>query len=528
MSPAVLSIFANLLMLTVPVYVLVVYDKVLMSQNFNTLLWMSLLALTSMIFYIFFDALKKIILKRKAIENEYKDIKSILENLDIMAQENKSGNDLIFKDVKTITIFTQQFKSLAYDFPWILIFLFVIYLLHPLLGFVSIGITAMLVLMSYINLKQDADTDLLKVENFSSALIKRPNFVLDFNNKKHILKWWKEHYENLQNNKRSLKFLTNLGLSLHNSIKLGASLLIIGAGAYLVIIQEITPGAMIAASMISGRILGPADQIFRYLKERQQYKESQERLKRFKEVLKLFPSSEDKQVISNNAIKIKDGALFNKSGKLLLQLGNLNIPKNKTIAVSGESESGKTLLLEILGGRQILSKGNMFLSDLDVKTIDKSQITFSESGKNLFPGTFTQNIFGFDKNIPNNTYDDLLSRFNLKEFFSTLPKGLDTQVEEVPSYLMTSGIKSKLRMASCFNTEQTIKIIDDIEFGSDAKITEIVKTEILNEKKKGNTIIFSCHNRNMVDVADILIILENKSIKNVIDLESERKKTNGK
>mgnify|MGYP001089931524 CR=1 FL=1 len=522
-SVILFSIVSNLLLLVIPIYTIVVYDKILMASSYNTLIWISFIAVIALTIYGLLESLKTTIIRREAIANEKNTLDSVAENLDILAQNNAANLEEIQADIKSITSYEYNIRSLGYDIPWAFIFLFLMYLLHPYLFLVVLIISLIVVTISLS--KQPPQGKVLDFDRLFQFLLKKPSHVFNFDSKNHLSEVLDTAFKKDIKSRTDIGFQENLLTSISKTLKVSSSVFIIATGAFLVIQQEISAGSMIAASMITSRILSPIEHIGVYFRNRKKYMVTHSKIKKMLGAIKKFNNSDEQVKIQDTSIKASNIKYFSQTGEPVMAINNLDIQGNKIIAISGGSGSGKTTLLKILSGIINPQSGSIQLGQIDLKKIDKNDLIFVESKHSLFPGTIKENLTGFSKNIDMNNFSNtLIDHFKIKKDIFKLPKNINTQVEDIPKFMFTSGFHAAFKLIYAFCNNKKIRVIDDVEQGLDFDGLAEFKKLAVTSKNNGGSILFVCHHKNLLDIADILIIVNNGAISKVVNLEAEREK----
>ena len=514
------SIFSNALLLLVPVYTLVIYDKILSTYNLSTLEWITFFAVLLILIYGLLEGLKQTILKRIAVNNEQNTTSLLLSQVDSLAQENAKSSEQVLGDIKKLAQYKSTLEPLIYDIPWAFIFIGLMFVLHPVLGYVMSVITITALALTYLSNKEDDTSDANILSQKTAYTFRYPQFLFLFKSIDHFTEWWNQEYKKATSNKNITKLWTNLASSLHKALRVGSSIAILATGATLVIYGEITPGTMIAGSMISGRVLTPLDHIWKIIRERNKTNEIKQKIKKFEQALREMNKNSSSIEPENQIIKLEKINLKNIDGTLALRDISFEIPANKIVAISGETGSGKTVLLKTLSGMIKPSSGMATLGNADLFKINKSYLHYSPLNFSLAPVTIEENLIGMEKN--NEERDILVESTGLRPFLSKLQKGYLSHSSEIPPQLLTSGTLAKIRTCLGFSGQKKIRTFDDIDCGMDLFTINAFKKLALTAKSRGETVIYSSHHKSMLDIADLLIVLKEGTVANIIDLKATK------
>ena len=260
----IFSCFVNLLQLTIPLYMLQVFDRVLASQGYDTLIFLTLLAVFALIIMGVLDAVRsKVLIK----VSHWLDNKLSPEAFVRSAETTIQGNPYTQQsmvDIGKVRDFLCGNDILAMvDAPWAVIYVAVIYLLHPILGFVATIGLLLLLIVSVVNevvtrrLSESSAKDNMASQSFVMSTLRNAEAVQAMGMLDSILcKWFSKNEEVIE--KKNIVSSRSISLlSLAKILRMMLQVSILGMGAYLVVANQFTPGAMIAASILTGRAMAP-------------------------------------------------------------------------------------------------------------------------------------------------------------------------------------------------------------------------------------------------------------------------------
>ena len=262
------SMVINMLMLTGPMFMLQIYDRVLTSYSVPTLIGLSAIAVGLYLFYGALEALRSRILARVG-ENLDNHLTSSAFDLHVTlpyAAGIKGGQVEPMRDLDRI----RQFVSGAgvnaiFDSPWMPLYLFVVYLFHPLLclvGVIGVGIIASLILINEFTTRASVErlseheprrNEMLRTRRDNAEVILAMGMIDD------IAKRWREANGTYLESARRAADRSSFFTSMIRMFRFGLQSAVLGFGAYMVIQDEMSPGAMIAASIITSRAVAPIE-----------------------------------------------------------------------------------------------------------------------------------------------------------------------------------------------------------------------------------------------------------------------------
>ena len=264
---ALFSMFANLLMLTGPMYMLQVYDRVLGSKSYETLIALSLLVLFLYGIMGILDFTRGRIMARVGAR-----FQSALDRrvFDAVIRKSAVAPDLQtqsgLNDLESIQRFITSPVLLAFfDLPWTPIFIAGIFLFHPMLGWMAIGGAVLLILITLLNQflsrrpQQAAGIAGQQATTMSNQISEEAEMVQAMGMRDAAFTRWEKSRNIALTNQIKATDVSGGFSSLTKTLRLFLQSAMLGLGAYLVLQNEMTPGAMIAGSILLGRALAPVE-----------------------------------------------------------------------------------------------------------------------------------------------------------------------------------------------------------------------------------------------------------------------------
>jgi len=348
---ALFSFFINALVLTVPIYTLQVFDRVLASHSLETLFYMTVIAVFALFIYGSLFYIRALIFARIAqwLSNQLYIIFFTQET--DKAGINGKKSPILFQSIKQLSQFLSSSMPLSLlDFPWIFIFIALLFYLNSAIGWLALIGTGLLSLIALVEfyltrsntLKISRDEAKLGLHIQESLLaaetVKGLNLFDNLLNK--LIKQQKETLPEQKHLVNIHYFCT----SLSQFIRVTLQIFIIGLGGYFILQQKFTPGMMIAASIIFSRSIVPAEQLLSnwslLIKTYQAYKTLKQAVlpKRMveRDMGKTTPSPLSLSKVSFAYPKQSHPALFDI---------NFRLNPGELLIILGETGSGKSTLL---------------------------------------------------------------------------------------------------------------------------------------------------------------------------------------
>lgn len=515
-----LSLLANLLLLTSSIYMLQIFDRVLSSGSLGTLTWLSVIAVSALVVFGLLELSRRKILSAIGswVESELsgKVMKRSIE------ARLKSGNtDADVSDVADIRGFLSGDAILAFlDAPWTPAFLFLIWLMHPVLGFIGIIAAILLFLIAVANdvltREKQAQTanHLRKVRSDASVFVEHAETLAALGMIQQSTERWKARRDAVDVESDWAKSLALLFLSASRTIRMIVQVSILGAGAYLVLVAELTPGGMIAASIILSRALSPVERAISAWRGYGSYKEAKSNLR------KLFEQTGE--TTERIELERPAGALnvnglryhAPQTGEAILKNISLSLEPGTTLAIIGASGSGKSSLCKCLVGAWPPTFGTVRIDGADISDWNSNSlgqyIGYLPQTVRLFSGTISENIARL-KEPDNQSILSATKMVGAHEMILGLPEGYETETGPF-SDLLSGGQKQRIAMARALYGDPSIVVFDEPDTSLDGNGDLALAGMIKNLKESGKTVIFISHTPTLLRFADKVAVLKNGEI----------------
>nr|WP_255475164.1 ATP-binding cassette domain-containing protein [Pseudocitrobacter sp. 73] len=374
------SCVINMLMLAPAIYMLQVYDRVLVSKNTTTLLMLTLLIFGLYIVIGLIESARASVMVRLGNRLDVK-LNQLVFNAafkrKIIAGDNNPAQALAELDqVRQFLSGNSLFALL--DIPWTPFYLLIAFLVHPLLGYLSAGgiiILFALTLFSEISTKRVIQQAHALTINNGSKLNKQLQNAdaIEAMGMLPTLKndWLEQHNKVLVLQTQIADKTAHLS-GLSRFVRILLQSVALGAGALLVIKGEITPGLMIAASIILGRVLNPVEQVIGSWKQFVQFRGAWQQLTT---LLKSYPAAKAVLTLPRPTGKISVENVFAAPPGLsspTLRNISFQLDAGEVLGIIGPSASGKTSLAKLLVGVWGTLSGKVRLDGADICQWDKA------------------------------------------------------------------------------------------------------------------------------------------------------------
>jgi ATP-binding cassette, subfamily C, bacterial len=514
---ALFSLFVNVLMLTMPIYLFQISDRVLTSRSLDTLLMLSGLALGLLATMSLLDILRRQILGRLAASMEVILGGPILAGIVMAAPTGEGGNVQALRSLHQVRSFlSSPTMLLLFDAPLSPFYFGVIFLIHPELG--AIVLTAGVVLFAIAVLNQTATAGPLgkagsfasKADTHAESLARNAQVInaMGMLNES-ILHWGREQAQALalQLNAHDRNFWIG-GAS--KFARLVTQIAILGWGAHLALNGSLTGGMMIAASIIAGRALQPLEGMIEGWRSVIQTRSAYARVRATLEGLQ---KEKSKLRLPRPAGKLAvERLLYIPSGTREPVLNGISFTLNagESLAIVGPSGSGKSTLARILVGCLFPTAGRVSLDGTELRNWDRRQFGeftgYLPQEVELFPGSIKENICRLRTDLPDRDIYDAAGVAGVHDMVCQLAAGYETVLDRNGAPL-SGGQKQRIALARAFFGSPSFIVLDEPNSNLDAVGEQALADAMKKAKERGVTIVLITQRPALLNSVDKVLIL---------------------
>jgi ATP-binding cassette subfamily C exporter for protease/lipase len=516
------SFFINMLMLVPSIYMLQVYDRVLMSRNETTLLMLTLIVIGLYMLMGLLELARSRVLVRVSAKLDTKlNSRIFTAAFEHKLRLGKGNPGQSLSDLTNVRQFLTGNGLFAFfDAPWTPIFLVVIFLFHPLLGLLALIGAIILFSLAWateaVTRKPMAEANNLAVASgsFANNNLRNAEVIEAMGMLGNLISRWYERQE---------KFLRLQGLaserasvisSITKFARISLQSLILGSGALLAIDGTITPGTMIAASILMGRALAPVEMAIGTWKQLISARAAYHRLD---QMLADFPARQPGMSLPVPQGKVSVENLIAtppSSQHVILKGVNLQINAGEVVGVIGPSASGKSTLARLLVGVWPAASGKVRLDGADVYSWNKEElgphIGYLPQDIELFDGTIAENIARFGDVDPESVVE-AARLAGVHEIILRFPKGYDTPIGEAGSAL-SGGQRQRIALARALYGNPVLIVLDEPNSNLDEAGEGALVQAVRELKQRGKTVVLITHRTSILAVVDKLMVLADGSL----------------
>lgn len=420
-AAAIFSAVVNILMLTGSMYMLQVYDRVLTGRSIQTLIALTVLVLGLYVLQGALDYLRTVLLARVGAEVDRRMSGPVFDAV-LRTQIRRDRDGDPSQPTRDLDVFrgflTSGGPSALFDLPWLPFYLLVCFLLHPVLGWtVLIGAVVLMILTLWTEIRskeplQAYVTSAGRRHMWLENCRKNAETIQALGMRGMVRRRWSDrHDEMVVAQTRSSDATSGLGTA-SKTFRFAFQSIILGVGAYLVILQQASPGVMIAASILAGRALAPIEMAIAQWKN---FVAARQAYHRLSAILSEPPAPRTELPKPHLGVQVRDLTVVPPgTRRVALQGISFTARAGDAVAVIGPSAAGKSSLARALVGVWPAARGDVRI-DGALLTHWKDEdlgrfVGYLPQEVDLFDGTLAENIARFD---PQATSEDVIGAAKL-------------------------------------------------------------------------------------------------------------------
>ena len=513
----VFSMVVNLMMLVPTLYMLQVYDRVLVSRNELTLLAVSLIALFLLAVMAVADWSRSRVLVRASVRfDEQLSTRVFNASFESYLSQSAAGPSRALQDLLHIRQFlTGQGVFALFDAPWTPIYLVVVFLLHPALGVLALFFALVQAGVAWYGQRrtvapaeatQRAAQD---VAVFLQSKLRNAEVVEAMGMVDHLRRRWRQWQAAFLARSGESQAVTDRVAAWSKFVRYSQQSLSLGAGALLVIDGQLSAGAMIASNLLMTRALAPIDQLVGSWRAFATTRNAYERLER---LLEEFPERDPNlaRVAPRGAVTLRGvTAVARGREKPILEDIAFSVPAGSMTVVLGPSGSGKSTLARVLVGIWPQVGGEVLLDDLPLAGWDRNELGrhlgYLPQDIELFDGSIAENIARF-REVDSEQVIQAARMTGLHEMILRFPKGYDTPIGEA-GRLLSGGQRQRIGLARAVYGEPALVVLDEPNANLDEAGEAALIATLKQLKAAGKTVFLIVHRSAALALADRVLVL---------------------
>jgi ATP-binding cassette subfamily C protein len=514
------SIFVNLLMLTGPLYMLQVYDRVLGSRSEATLVALSVLVAFLFLAMGILDHVRGRIMARigARIQDrlDRRVFSAALRRLTI-----QPGDPVALaaqRDLEAVQrLWASPVLLAIFDIPWTPLFIAAIFIFHPMLGWLAVAGGIFLVIVTVMNQRmtqgplQRTNAATMRAEMMSDAIKQESELIQALGMTEAAFDRWQKARAAALAQGMEAGDLAGSFSSVSKTFRMFLQSAMLGLGAYLVLQGELSAGAMIAGSILMGRALAPIEQA---VGQWAVVTRAQEGRTRLAELLTRQPVEPPRTALprpraileAQNLTVVPPG-----ESQAVLRMVNFRLEPGQALGIIGPSGAGKSSLARAIigiwrpaGGKVRLDGASLDQYDPDVLG---SYIGYLPQRITLFEGTIAENIARLQSAPDPAKVVAAAQKAAAHDMIIKLPDGYDTRVAALGGRL-SGGQIQRIGLARALYDDPVILVLDEPNSNLDNDGSVALNLAIRSAKAEGRSVIIMAHRPAAIQECDTLLVLE--------------------
>lgn len=519
----IFSFVANALLLSVPIYLFQVSDRVLSSRSLDTLLMLTAIIVGLLFVHTLIDIARRIVLMRTAAQVESRLGAPVLA---AAARASQGGSSMEFQrlgDLQQIRSFvTGPTLMTLCDLPVAPLYLGTLFLIHPHFGYIVTGTAMILGLIAWLTKRftavpfAQANVHAARANLQADALARNAQVINAMGmTPEGVMLWGRETAASLK--AQVLAQDRNVfAAGVSKFVRLLTQITILGWGAFLALQGGLSAGMIIAASIIGARALGPIEGAIEGWKNVISARSAYDRIR---------------YLLQNSPLNIARLELPRPTGlltvervlyvpppqkKVILNGISFELKPGESLAIVGSSGAGKSTLARMLVGSVMPTAGAVRLDRMDLRNWNMRQfgasIGYLPQDVQLFPGTVKANIARMRGDATDEAIFDAAEIADVHGLISQLPGGYETFVS-MDGTPLSGGQKQRIGLARAFFGDPKLVVLDEPNSNLDTAGEQALAASLARAKNREITVIAVTQRPSLLRNVDKILVLEKGSVK---------------
>jgi len=515
------SMFINILVLTVPLYMLQIFDRVLASESRETLVYLSLIALGAVFTLGLLELMRSRILVRVSSWIEQHLASEAFERSVAATLHGKPYRTEALRDLGQLRSFLAGSGIFAlFDAPWIPIFLFAVFLLHPVIGIIAAAGALLLFLFAVLNELvirtpwRVANQAAMRSMQRAEATARNAEAIDAMGMMPAVVARWLATNREVLQHQAAASDRAGAFVALSKFWRLAVQVAVLGAGAFLAVEQELTAGGMIAGSILTSRALAPVDHSIGTWKQvvgaRAAYVRLRSMFRSIPPRVRSMPLPPPHGHITVERLAFA----YAGSGASALRGITFEILPGEALAVVGPSAAGKSTLARLLVGVWPPSSGTVRLDGADVSLWDRADfgryVGYLPQDVELFAGTVRDNIARMG-NTPPGAVVHAAKMAGVHDMILRLPLGYETEIGEGGAVL-SGGQRQRIALARALLGRPRLLVLDEPNSNLDSDGEQALSDAIQAVRDDGGAVVIIAHRPSLLEHVDKILVLRDGRI----------------
>lgn len=513
------SAAVNVLMLTPIIYMLTVYDRVVASGSLSTLAMLTILMVCLLMAVGGFEWVRSMILVSASNQLETSLRKRVSDATfkRALMSGGMVANAQPLSDLTSLRQFLTGNGLFAFfDAPWFPVYIGVMFMFHPWFGVAGILSGIVMVALAYANeastntLLKEASAESNKASSRFQGSLRNAEVVAAMGMTENIRRRQDELFDNVLDKQTRASRKAGMLSGVSKSFRMIVQSLLLGLGAYLALNQEISPGMMIAGSLLLGRALAPIDLLVGTWKG---FSLARAQYARLTELLEHIPAVDESMSLPAPEGKLEAEQVSVAppgSQSLVVRSVSFELAPGEALGVVGPSASGKSTLARALLGIWPTHGGKVRLDGADIASWNREElgphIGYLPQDIELFDGTIANNIARFSEAAA----EDIVTAAKLAgvhEMILRLPNGYDTAIGGAGG-MLSGGQRQRIGLARAVFRRPALVVLDEPNSNLDDQGERELVEALRRIKAEGCTVIVITHRTMVLQCVDKILVMK--------------------
>jgi PrtD family type I secretion system ABC transporter len=515
----VLSLISNLLMLAVPLYTLQVFDRVFASRSEETLMMLTVMSIVAIVSMTYFETIRGRLLQAAGMDLDKSIGHQVLSELLDEVGRGQRKDVANLRDVATLRGFLTGNGIVAlFDAPWVPIFMVLIFFLHPLLGVLGLASSVILFVLAWANEKLTRAPTRKMIEQsrisarFIDGAVRNAEVVRAMGMSGDIVRRWEGGNLQVIGVQTQLALLTTTLGGLIRFVRVAAQLAQIGAGAWLVLHNEMSAGAMVASGMILTRAFAPVENAVASWKG---FIESRVAFRRIEELLdRQSPDGLTLNLPAPLGQVSAERLVMGWADRAVLKGISFKLEAGDSLGLIGPSGAGKSTLARLLTGVWKPIAGTVRLDGADLAQWSRGDlgryIGYLPQDVELFPGTVAENIARMQR-VESEAVIAAAQIAGVHQLILGLPQGYQTDVGE-NGVNLSAGQRQRIGLARAMFGSPKLIVLDEPNANLDQEGELALAQSLQRMKNENMTVVIISHRPSILSNVDKILVLRDGMI----------------
>lgn len=524
---ALFSVAANLLMLAVPIHMIQVYDRVLPSHGYETLFYLTLLVLVALALFGLIESLRSILAQKLAAKYELVAAPALLTGNFLSRAEADAASAMRQVGQVRQMIGSRNFVN-VFDLPFAPVFLLLTFILHPVLGLMTLIGGGLLAAIAWLNNRalgetgDEATRHQSQAARFAAIALRQSDDVRAMGMTGPMIdRWEADALGAIVSNDRAAA-VNAFYFGITRFVRQGLQVLILATGAYLVLNHQMSGGLIFAASLLSGRALQPIEQMIGGWRQWLIALEGHRAIGETLAKLEAGTPAEAVRLPEPKGRLVAKGLTYTLSPlpgvTPILDSVSLEARPGEILAIIGPSGAGKSTLARLLAGALAPSAGEVRLDGFALDHWDPEQrgaaIGYLGQEIEFLDGTVAENIARFAPGAPDRAIVDAARRAHAHEFIATMPDGYGTRLG-AGGVKLSGGQVQRLALARALYGGPCLLVLDEPNAHLDSDGEAALMAALQDEKVRGRAIVVVTQRSNLLQVADRVAVIRDGKLESI-------------